>query len=113
MENNNKPNLDDWNDFSGEWLKPNNVKTFPVTLVCTNVDGEISKEGRARMWIETELPAGRAWKLNLNKTNQAFVQIKGLLPKQLIGKKLIFDKCKVRDPKKDAIVDSFMLIDIK
>jgi hypothetical protein len=95
MENNNKPNLDDWNDFSGEWLKPSNVKAFPVTLVCVNVDGEISKEGRARMWIETELPAGRSWKLNMNKTNQAFVQIKGLLPRQLIGKKLGKSKTKI------------------
>jgi hypothetical protein len=111
MENN-KPNLDDWSDFSGSYLKPECVKKFPVTLVCVNVDGEI-KDDRARMWIETEYPAGRKWKLNINKTNQSLIRIKGLLPRQLIGKKMIFDKCKVRDPTKNTIVDGFSLIDIQ
>jgi len=110
MENK-KPNLENWDDFAGEWLKPSLIKQWPVKLVVIDVDGEI-KEGKPKMWIVTEYPEGKQRKLNINNTNRKVIEAKKLFPKQLIGKVLIFEKCRVRDPTKNETVDSFELKDI-
>lgn len=111
MEDNKKPNLDGWDDFAGQWLKADIIKQWPVSLAVIDVDGQIA-EGKAKMWIVTEYPAGMQRNLNINKTNQNFIKAKNLFPRQLIGKVLVFNKCRVRDPK-GVMVDSFELIEIK
>lgn len=104
------PSLDGWDDFSGEYIKTDLVKQFPVTFVPVSIEA-MDRDGKPEMFI-TFLYNKRDWKLTLNKTNQNFIRSKGLAPKEIIGKKLIFDKTRVRNPSTNSMVDSFILIDI-
>ena len=89
------PNLDRWDDFAGEYLKADIINEFPVTLIPVTAQAEFD-EGRARLVLEVEYNE-KTWKLELNKTNQNFLRNNGVkAPKEIIGKKLVFDKIKVR-----------------
>lgn len=112
MDEENKPNLEDWTDFAGEWLKTDIVKKFPVKIVVKDVGADYSDEGKPKMWVVTEY-LGRSFKLGLNKTNQNFLKANNLMPREVIGKILTLDKIKVRDPSKNALVDSFCISSIE
>lgn len=107
MEKEKKPDLNKWDDFSGDYLKCDIVKEFPVTLIPTSIDSEF-KEGVPRMAVEVEYN-DRVWKLEFNKTNQGIIRSHGLTPKEVVGKKLVFIKTKNRNPTTNAMVDSFLL----
>lgn len=104
-------NLDAWDDFTGDYIKTDIVKSFPVTFVPVNLEA-LKVEDKIRLEITFQYN-NRDWKLSLNKTNQNFIRSRGLTPKKIIGKKLIFDKVKVRDPSKNIQVDSFVITDIQ
>jgi hypothetical protein len=105
-----KPSLEKWNDFAGDYLKADLVHEFPVTLVPIGIDSEF-KDGKPLMTLDVEFD-GKKWKLNLNKTNQNFIRALGLMPREVIGRKLIFDLVKNRNPQTGKAVDSFELIKI-
>jgi hypothetical protein len=106
-----QPSLEGWEDFAGEYLKADLIKEFPVTLVPVEIDAAF-EDGRARLAIKTEYN-GKTWKLELNKTNQNFLRANGITsPKAIIGKKLVFDKIKVRNPTTGGQVDSFLIIKV-
>lgn len=108
-----QPSLDAWDDFAGSYLKPDLVKEFPVSLPVVNVSSSFTDDGRPLLEIVTEYN-GKDWNLNLNKTNQSFLRSKGIKsPKAIIGKLLVFEKMKVRNPSTNSMVDSFILTDIK
>lgn len=106
MEDSNQPNLDSWDDFAGDWLKAEYMK-LPAETVCVNVEG-INEDGRNKLILILEYKK-KQWKFEANKTNQNFIKSKGLTPKQLIGKKVIFDKIKVRNPTSNSMVDSLII----
>lgn len=108
-----QPSLDGWEDFAGTYLKPDLVKEFPVQLPVVNVLSSFSDDKRPMLEIVTEYN-GKDWNINLNKTNQNFLRAKGIKsPKEIIGKLLVFDKMKVRNPSTNSMVDSFVLVDVK
>lgn len=105
-----QPDLSSWDDFTGDFLKCEHVKTFPFQIVPVNIDAEYS-EGKAKVWIEF-LYGNRNRKMGLNVTNQKVIQSSKLLPKDIIGKKLTIDKIKARKPTGE-IVDSFLITKIE
>lgn len=105
------PNLDSWDDFAGEYIKAEFVKKYPAKLVCVNVIGEV-EDGRNKLIAEVEYN-NRKWKFDLNKSNQAFIRHKGLSPKQVIGKVLVCDKTKVRNPSTNSMVDSLIITEVE
>jgi hypothetical protein len=107
-----KPNLDNWNDFCGDFLKIELVKEFPMIVVPVKVEAGF-EEGKAKLIIEFEL-MGRSWKMGLNKTNQDVLRKSGLVsPNAIVGKKLTFDKIKARNPTLNTMVDSFILVKVE
>jgi len=104
-----KPSTADWIDFSGDFLKAEIVKEWPVVLVALSVKTEFDKDEKARMFIETEY-LGRKWKLEINKTNQNFMKSNKIdAPSKIVGKKLTFGKIMVRNPSLNQQVPSFLL----
>tara|TARA_R100000789_G_C3003023_1_gene149386 strand:- start:914 stop:1243 length:330 start_codon:yes stop_codon:yes gene_type:complete len=106
-----QPNLNNWNDFSGEYLKPGDIKVFPLVIVPTKIDA-IWKENKPQITLSFEYE-GRVRKLGLNKTNQDVVKKAGVMPKDIIGKKLSFSKIQVRNPQLNKMVDGFMLTKVE
>lgn len=103
--------MDNWVDFAGEYLKADLIEEFPVTLVPVSIDAAFD-DGRARLAVQVEY-RDKTWKLELNKTNQNFLRNNGIsAPKDIIGKKLVFDKIKVRNPSTNAMVDSLVITEI-
>jgi len=114
MDENKQEQLDisGWDDFSGEYLKTDLIKEWPVTLVPVKIEGT-SEDGVVKLTMITEYNK-RTWKLNLNKTNQNFIRGQGIpSPKALVGKKVTFEKIKVRNPQTNAQVDSFSICKIE
>lgn len=104
-----KPSLENWDAFSGEWIKADLVSEgdiFVVTGVFADIDN-----AKVRLIAEIEYHK-RAWKFDINRTNQAFIRSKKLTPKQLIGKKLKIGKVKARNPSTGLQVDSLLIIDV-
>lgn len=120
MDENNKsefqPDLDSWDDFAGDYIKAEFVKVFPAKLACINVDSyqEKAKEGKKaknRLIVEVEYNK-RVWSFDLNKTNQKFIREAGFTPRQILGKILVVDKIKARNPQTGGMVDSLVITDI-
>lgn len=108
MVEENKPSVEDWGDFSGVYLKPEDVAEWPLVAVPIDIETEFN-EGKAKLSIITEYK-GRTRKIGINKTNIDILKSAGMqAPKQLIGMKLFFDKTKVRNPSTGGMVDSFVI----
>lgn len=106
------PDLGKWDDFSGDYLKTDIVTKFPVELVPVKIEASFDeKTNKPRMNVTVHYN-DKDWIMELNKTNQKVIRAKGLMPKEVVGRKLIFDKIKVRNPSNDTMVDSFVLTDI-
>ena len=105
------PDLDSWDDFSGEYLKTDIIKEYPVTLVPVDIESEMRDE-RPKMVITVNYNK-KDWKMELNKTNQNFIRSRGIKPKEIIGKKLTFETHKVRNPASNSMVDSFLITNVE
>ena len=103
--------LEDWTAFAGDYIKAEYVKEFPATFLVNSVN-VTTEEGRLKLILEVEY-LNRGWKFDLNKTNQAFIRSKGLMPRDLQDKKLICEKTKVRNPSTGNQVDSLIISDIE
>lgn len=106
-----KPNLDRWDDFSGEFIKTDLVK-FPFTIVPVSINSEYDEQMKPRLHI-TFSYNDRDWKMELNKTNQNFIRANNIVPKKIIGKKLTFSSIMVRNPSLNKQVPSFLLSKIE
>ena len=111
-DNEQQPDLNSWDDFAGEYLKTEFVTDFPLIVVPTKLEAGYDKDDKPRLTINF-LYKGKNKKLELNRTNQTFIRNSKLMPKQIIGKKLYFDKVKVRNPSTNSQVDSFLLVKIE
>ena len=106
MGDSNQPSLDSWDDFAGEWLKAE-FMSLPAETVCIDVEG-VNEDDTNKLILTIEYKK-KKWKFQVNKTNQNFIKSKNLTPKQLVGKKVIFDKIKARNPSTNAMVDSLII----
>ena len=106
-----QPKLDSWDDFTGEFIKCDIIKKWPFTLVPVNVDA-VYEEHKGRIFITFSYNE-RDWKMELNKTNQAVIRAADISPKDIVGKKLTFEKTKARNPKTNQQVDSFLLVKVE
>ena len=104
-------NLENWGDFAGNWLKIDLVKEFPLVVVPTKVEA-INDNGKMQLVINF-LYMGKEWKLGLNKTNQLVIRNAKIMPKEIVGCKLTFEKTKARNPTTNSLVDSFGLSKIE
>ena len=108
-----QPSLDGWDDFTGDFIKTDLIKEFPVTLVPVDIESQFDTETKkGRMFIKFQYNK-RDWKMELNKTNQNFIRASGLVPKEIVGKKLVFDKVMNRNPSTGQPTPSFLIIEIK
>jgi hypothetical protein len=104
-------NMDNWNDFSGEFLKANLIEEWPLIVAVKDIEALTINEKPVLNIIFEYL--SRDKKLSLNKTNRNFlINSKLKSPKSIIGKKLTFDKIKVRNPQGES-VDSFELVKVE
>lgn len=103
--------LDSWKDFLGShFLDAEDVKGVDHWFVITDV--ELDTENY-RPIIKVESEDIKA-KFSLNVTNANFVKNKGIKnPKDLVGKKICFNKVQVFSPKKKKDVQSLRVWDIK
>jgi hypothetical protein len=112
MTNEQQPSAEDWCDFSSQFLKVDLIKEFPVTLICKDVETEYDDD-KPKLYVITEY-LKKPWKMGINKTNITFIRNLGIKsPKAIIGKKLTFDKIKVRNPLTNSMVDGFLLTKVE
>ena len=107
QEPENEPRVDTWADYAGEYLKADIVKQFPLQVVVKGIEA-INLDGKPLLAVVVEYD-GKDWKINLNKTNQAFLRNTLESPKAIIGKVLTFEKTKVRNPSTNTLVDSLII----
>jgi len=99
-----------WDNYiSGKFLKAEDVKnaedSFEVTGVTEDTNQSDIKVVRLSLKYGDD-----EFKFDLNKTNSAFVKNANVShPKELIGKKLQFNKVRVRDPTKKIEVDGLRI----
>ena len=89
MANENVPNTDNWDDFSGKWLKIELVKKFPALFIPVSVKSKFDDEENAHLIYTGEFD-GKIKDWEPNKTNVEIIKNSKLLPKELIGKKVWF-----------------------
>lgn len=111
MDENKKPNTENWGDFSGDFLKAGFVDKFPLKVYVKNLDTTYF-DGKPTLNIVFDYE-GTEKKIGINKRNRTFMMSKGIKkPKDIKGKILTFEKIRVQNPKGEA-VDSFELINIE
>ena len=103
-----QPRLDSWDDFAGDFIKAEFVKEYPAKFPVISVSAQV-EDGRNKLIAVIEYN-GRSWNFDINKTNQNMLRNSGVLtPKMVIGKVLIMNKIKVRNPSTNALVDSLII----
>ena len=110
-EENKTLDVDSWDDFQGIYLKAVDVSDWPLQVVPKQVDAYLY-DGKAKLDYTVELN-GRDRKIDINATNRAVIKKHNLTPKQVLGKVLVFNKCRVKNPSSNEMVDSFDLTEIK
>ena len=102
--------VDNWDDFAGVYMKAEDVKEWPLKVVPKEVSAYI-QENKAKLDYVVEY-SGRDRKIGINATNREIIKKKKLMPKDVIGKILVFGKIRVRNPSSNEMVDSFEILDI-
>lgn len=109
----NQGNIESWDDFLGSWLKADSLVTVPAEIVVIAVRAEENRDGQPQVVLEINYNH-KKYDFSLNKTNSAILRKFGLnSPKEAIGKVLVLNKTKVRDPNKKILVDSIFIEAIK
>lgn len=107
--------LDSWNGIVANYLKAENLKQKSGSFVADNVrvvkrmDGA---EERSQLEVDTNID-GVEYVFALNYTNSKFVKAKLSAPKELIGKKIMYEKAKVQNPQTKQMVDGITIVDIE
>jgi len=87
-----QPNMDNWDDFLGKWIKPEMVKTWPALFIPISVKGIIDDDENSHIVYTGEF-SGRKKQWEPNKTNIEILRSFNLSsPKALLGKKVYFKK---------------------
>jgi len=106
MSNESQISLDNWDDFRGKYFKVENAKTWPCIVVVTKVDSRLNEEDRAQLILEVEYMTKKfLFEPNIGNTGM----IRNACPKnpkEIVGKKIVFEKINVRNPRTQQMVDS-------
>lgn len=103
-----------WNDYAGDYIKPENVKEFPAKFVITNLTDEPNPQDNKKKILVCEVEYDkRKWKFALNKSNREFLQARFNSPKEIIGKILVLERVKVFNPQKQTNVWSLSIDNVE
>jgi len=90
--NETQPNMENWDDFLGKWLKAEMVKTWPALFIPISVRGSIDDDDNAHIIYTGEFQ-GKKKDWEPNKSNIEIMRQAGITsPKALVGKKVYFKK---------------------
>jgi hypothetical protein len=98
----------EWNDFAGDYIKAENIKQFPVKLIVIGLTKEHNSDGKSKLIAEVEY-SDRTWKFDLNKTNRDYLMDRFTSPSEVIGKVLVCDRVKVKNPRTNMTVWSITI----
>ncbi len=109
MEEQNELNTKKWDDFLGNWLKADHIKIWPARIPVISVRAELDKSEKAHLVFQVELNK-KKMEWEANKTNIDILK-KSIItgPDDLIGKVIVFNKIKVRNPSTNAMVNSLLV----
>ena len=110
VENQNE--VSGWDKYIKNFLKAEDVASVEDEYVCFGIEEVEFDEGKSlRLHLERDPDK---YLFDLNKTNSVFVKNSKIKhPKEIIGKKLKFDKVKVFNPKLKKEVDGLRIISIE
>ena len=99
--------LNSWDAFTGDVLKPQNVKNKEQAYVITAVNTE-EQDGKTKLKLSLEHNEIKK-DFYLNATNTRILMNNADNPKKLVGKKLYCDKMKVNNPQTGSVQDSLVI----
>ena len=112
MENQNT-NLNSWEDFKGNWLKPANIKDLKEFFVVMKVESDLNPDGKEQVVLTLNV-YNKKKKLSLNQANIKACEEKGIIsPKALEMKAIKFGTMKVYSPSEKKQVLSLIIEEIK
>jgi len=107
MSQETQPNIDNWDDFLGKFIKAEMVKTWPALFIPISVRSNFDEEDNAHVIYTGEFQ-GKKKDWEPNKTNIEILRNLNLpSPKALIGKKVYFKKVMNFNPSLKKKVPSF------
>ncbi len=113
MTTESQPDLNSWDDFMGNWLKAEHIKSWPAEVVVYSVKGEFDDKDKAHLILDVAYN-NRKYKWEPNVTNQQIIREMGIpSPKALEGKKIVFRKVMNFNPQIGRKVPSLEIQDIK
>ena len=113
MGNKEQPSLDSWDEFTGNWLKAEHIKSFPAETFVTYVNSSTNDKEEGILILDLQY-AGKKWKKQLNKTDVKAIKEAGIQnPKAIAEKILIWDKVRVYNPQLKKHQDSIAISGIK
>ena len=99
-----------WDDYiTGRFLKAENIENPEDTFEVIDMTEELNRDENKVVRLTLKC-YNEEFRMDLNKTNSAFIKNAGILhPKDLKGKKLQFNKVRVFDPTKKMEVDGLRI----
>ena len=105
--------LENWDNFLGNWLKPDVVSTIPAEVTVMSTRSDEGFEGKKQVVLTVNYNS-KKFDFSLNATNMKFLkETAKLMPNQLINKTLVLVKDKVYNPKLKQRVDSLFIDKVK
>ncbi len=109
MTENENTSLENWDNFLGNWLKPDVVTSTPAKVVVMKTRSDIGFEDKKQVVLTVNYNS-KKFDFSLNNTNMKFLKEEAkLMPNQLINKTLILVKDKVYNPSIKKRVDSLFI----
>ena len=113
MTDQEKPSMDNWDNYVDTWLKAIHFKKFPDEVYVTGVKSDLNQDDKAIILLDVQYD-GKKFKKQLNTTDIRKLKELGITkPSDLKLKGLIFEKVRVYDPSQRKQVDSISVSGIK
>ena len=101
-----QPDLDSFDDFSGKFIRAENIKDWPVCFIPISADSHFDEDENSHVVYTGEVE-GKRKQWEPNKTNMQLLRQFGLKsPRALIGQKVWFKKVMNRNPNTKQLVAS-------
>ena len=111
VDDTNQKDLDNWDGIVKNYLKAENLTEKTGEFVVEDIR-VIVIEDKKRLEIETTIDDVK-YIYAPNWTATKFIKEKVTTPKEILGKVLVYEKIKVRNPSTQQMVDGISLIDVK
>lgn len=113
MEN---PTTDSWEGIVTNYLKAENLEGKSGSFVCEDIKVKVitDEDGNKQPKLEIETLIDDVKYIYVpNWTNVKFIKKQISAPKDLIGKKLSYEKARVRNPQSNEMVDSIVIVKVE